>query len=46
MDQNLYRRRLLTNRIGIALSMAAATLGLFVLLWILFMLIQERIPSN
>ncbi len=41
MDQNLYRRRLLTNRIGIALSMAAMTLGLFVLLWILFVLFKN-----
>ncbi|MEN9784536.1 MAG: hypothetical protein RJA24_1879, partial [Pseudomonadota bacterium] len=28
MDQNLYRRRLLTTRIGIALSMLAMSLGL------------------
>ena len=41
MNQNLYRRRLLTNRIGIALSMLAMTLGLFVLLWILFVLFKN-----
>jgi len=41
MNENLYRRRLLTNRIGIALSMLAMTLGLFVLLWILFILFKN-----
>jgi phosphate transport system permease protein len=41
MDKNLYRRRLLTNRIGIALSMKAMVLGLFVLLWILFVLFKN-----
>jgi len=41
MDQNLYRKRLLTNRIGIALSMLAMSLGLFVLLWILFVLFKN-----
>ncbi len=41
MNQNLYRRRLLTNRIGIALSMMAMVLGLFVLLWILFVLFKN-----
>ena len=41
MDKNLYRRRLLTNRIGIALSMMAMVLGLFVLLWILFVLFKN-----
>jgi phosphate transport system permease protein len=35
MNQNLYTRRLWKNRIGIALSMTAMALGLFVLLWIL-----------
>jgi phosphate transport system permease protein len=38
MDQKIYRRRVLTNRIGITLSMAAMALGLFVLLWILSIL--------
>jgi len=41
MNENLYRRRLLTNRIGIALSMIAMTLGLIVLLWILFVLFKN-----
>jgi phosphate transport system permease protein len=41
MDKNLYRRRLLTNRIGIALSLMAMVLGLFVLLWILFVLFKN-----
>ena len=41
MNENLYRRRLLTNRIGIALSMTAMILGLFVLLWILFVLFKN-----
>lgn len=41
MDKNLYRRRLLTNRIGIALSMMAMVLGLSVLLWILFVLFKN-----
>jgi phosphate transport system permease protein len=38
MDQKIYRRRVLTNRIGISLSMAAMALGLTVLLWILSIL--------
>ena len=40
-NKNLYRRRLLTNRIGIALSLMAMVLGLFVLLWILFVLFKN-----
>ena len=38
MDQNLYRKRVRTNRIGLTLSMMAMALGLFVLLWILSVL--------
>ncbi|MBY0270196.1 MAG: phosphate ABC transporter permease PstA [Burkholderiales bacterium] len=38
MNQNLYRKRIMINRIGISLSMLAMTLGLFVLLWILSVL--------
>ena len=38
MDQKLYRKRVLTNRIGLTLSMMAMALGLFVLLWILSVL--------
>jgi len=41
MDQNLYRKRLWTNRIGITLSMLAMFLGLFVLLWILAILFKN-----
>lgn len=41
MDQNLYRRRIWTNRIGISLSMLAMALGLFVLLWILGVLFKN-----
>jgi phosphate transport system permease protein len=41
MNQNLYRKRLLTNRIGITLSMLAMCLGLFVLLWILAILFKN-----
>lgn len=41
MDQNLYRKRIWTNRIGIALSMLAMCLGLFVLLWILAVLFKN-----
>lgn len=45
MDKNLYRRRLLINRIGISLSMAAMCLGLFVLLWILAVLFKNGIQA-
>jgi phosphate transport system permease protein len=41
MDQNLYRKRILINRIGITLSMFAMCLGLFVLLWILAVLFKN-----
>jgi phosphate transport system permease protein len=41
MDQKLYRRRVMTNRIGITLSMLAMCLGLFVLLWILAILFKN-----
>ncbi len=37
-NPKLYRKRVLTNRIGLTLSMAAMGLGLFVLLWILSIL--------
>lgn len=38
MNHNLYRKRILINRIGISLSMLAMAMGLFVLLWILSVL--------
>jgi phosphate transport system permease protein len=41
MNNNLYRRRLMYNRIGITLSMIAMVLGLSVLLWILFVLFKN-----
>ncbi|MEY4014190.1 MAG: phosphate transporter permease PstA [Pseudomonadota bacterium] len=41
MDQALYRRRKLVNQIGLTLSMGAMALGLFVLLWILFILFKN-----
>ncbi|MBX3651236.1 MAG: phosphate ABC transporter permease PstA [Burkholderiales bacterium] len=45
MNQNLYNRRLWKNRIGIALSMTAMALGLFVLLWILSVLFINGIKA-
>ena len=45
MNQNLYKRRLWKNRIGIALSMIAMALGLFVLLWILAVLFKNGIQA-
>jgi len=41
MNNNLYRRRLMYNRIGITLSMLAMVLGISVLLWILFVLFKN-----
>jgi phosphate transport system permease protein len=41
MDLNLYRKRILINRVGITLSMIAMCLGLFVLLWILAVLFKN-----
>lgn len=41
MDEKLYRKRVRTNHIGLALSMLAMALGLFVLLWILFVLFKN-----
>jgi phosphate transport system permease protein len=41
MNQSLYRRRKLTNQVGLTLSMLAMALGLFVLLWILFVLFKN-----
>jgi phosphate transport system permease protein len=45
MNQNLYKQRLWKNRIGIALSMVAMALGLFVLLWILAVLFKNGIRA-
>lgn len=41
MNQNLYQRRKRTNIIGLTLSITAMSLGLFVLLWILFILFKN-----
>jgi phosphate transport system permease protein len=43
MDTNLYRRRKLTNRMGIGVSMLAMAIGLAVLLWILTVLVSKGI---
>lgn len=45
MDQALYRRRMAVNRIGLTLSMGAMALGLFVLLWILFILFKNGLEA-
>jgi phosphate transport system permease protein len=45
MNQNLYRRRKLVNRLGLMLSMLAMVLGLFVLLSILFTLFKNGLSS-
>lgn len=45
MNPSIYRRRKLVNRIGLTLSMAAMALGLFVLLWILFVLFKNGIAA-
>jgi phosphate transport system permease protein len=41
MNTHLYRRRKLVNALGLSLSLFAMTLGLFVLLWILFILFKN-----
>ncbi|MDN3986830.1 phosphate ABC transporter permease PstA [Zwartia vadi] len=41
MNSNLYRRRKFVNILGLSLSMFAMALGLFVLLWILFILFKN-----
>lgn len=45
MNMGLYRRRLWVNRIGIAMSMFAMVLGLFVLLWILAVLLKNGVQG-
>lgn len=45
MNQNIYRRRKFVNQIGLTLSMLAMVLGLFVLLWILFVLFKNGFAS-
>lgn len=41
MNTSLYRRRKFANTLGLSLSMFAMALGLFVLLWILFILFKN-----
>jgi phosphate transport system permease protein len=45
LDQGLYRRRRLSNQIGLALSMVAMALGLAVLLWILVVLFKNGVAA-
>lgn len=45
MDLNLYKRRKTTNYVGLTLSMIAMGLGLFVLLWILFVLFKNGVAA-
>jgi phosphate transport system permease protein len=45
MNLNIYKRRQLVNRIGLTLSMSAMGLGLFVLLWILYVLLSNGIAA-
>ena len=44
-DQKLYRRRRLTNTIGLALSMGSMVLGLAVLSWILVVLLGKGLSA-
>ncbi|MEY5098790.1 MAG: phosphate transporter permease PstA [Pseudomonadota bacterium] len=44
-NPNLYRRRMLANRIGLTLSMGAMALGLVVLLWILAVLFSNGLAA-
>jgi len=44
-NPNLYRRRMLANRIGLTLSMGAMVLGLVVLLWILSVLFANGLSA-
>ncbi len=41
MNPNLYRRRKFVNKLGLFASMLAMAIGLFVLLWILFILFKN-----
>ena len=45
MNEKLYRRRVRTNWVGLTLSMAAMAIGLFVLLWILFVLFKNGVSA-
>ena len=45
MDLQIYQRRKIVNQVGLTLSMFAMCLGLFVLVWILFVLFKNGIQS-
>ena len=45
MNLTIYARRKRVNQIGLTLSMLAMALGLFVLLWILFVLFKNGISA-
>ncbi|NCT99582.1 MAG: phosphate ABC transporter, permease protein PstA [Hydrogenophaga sp. SCN 70-13] len=45
MNQSLYKRRQRTNLVGLSLSMGAMGLGLFVLLWILWVLFSNGLAG-
>jgi len=45
MNEKLYRRRVRTDWVGLTLSMAAMAIGLFVLLWILFVLFKNGLSA-
>jgi len=45
MNEKLYRLRVRTNFIGLTLSMTAMAIGLFVLLWILFVLFKNGLSA-
>ncbi len=44
-NQTIYRRRQLSNKVGLTLSMGAMGLGLAVLLWILFVLFSNGLAA-
>ena len=45
INQNLYKKRRVTNLVGLTLSMTAMALGLTVLLWILFVLFSNGLAG-
>lgn len=45
INQNLYKKRRVTNLVGLSLSMTAMALGLTVLLWILFVLFSNGLAG-
>lgn len=45
MDQSIYKRRCRANAIGLSFSMAAMTIGMFALIWILYVLLSKGISA-